>query len=71
MRRVHEFEFHHDPNRRPLNVNIGQSGLNAGFSHDGLHMPGDVLDAVVGGGGYLDSLLRFPYLNNRIKLGNH
>jgi hypothetical protein len=32
MRRVHEFEFHHNPRRRPLNINIDQAGPPAADS---------------------------------------
>ena len=28
-----------------------------GFSHDGLYLPGNVVEAVVGWGGYVDGLL--------------
>ena len=57
--RVHEFELDHDPRRGPLDIDIDHTGLYAGFGHDGLHLGGDVIEAVVGGGGYADRLLHF------------
>ena len=40
-----------------LDIDIDHAGLYTGFSHDGLNLPGDVVQAVEGGGGYLDGLL--------------
>jgi len=40
-----------------LGIDIDQAGLDAGFSDDGLHLAGDVVEAVVGGGGYLHGAL--------------
>ena len=53
-----------------LSGDIDQAVLHARFSHDGLHLACNVVEAVVSVGRYVDSLLRFPYLNNRIKFGN-
>ena len=36
-----------------LYIDIHQAGLHTGFSHDGLHLSGNVIQAVVGGGGYV------------------
>jgi hypothetical protein len=47
----------HNSCRGSLGVDIDQAGLNAGFSDDGLHLAGDVVEAVVGGCGYLDGSL--------------
>jgi len=55
--RCYEIEFYHDPGRCPLHVYIDQAGLHAGLCNDRLHLTGDVLEAVVGRGGYLDGLL--------------
>ena len=40
-----------------LNIYINQAGLHAGFSYNGLHLQRDVLEPIMGGGGYLDGLL--------------
>ena len=46
---VHSNEKNYYPGGRPLGIDIDQAGLRAGFSHDGLHLPGEVVEAVVGG----------------------
>ena len=43
--------------RCALGIDIDQATLYATFSHDGFQLPGDVVQAVVSGGGYLDGLL--------------
>ena len=58
---VHEFELYHDPGRGSLHIDIDQAGLHAAFSDNGLHLTGDVIEAVVGMGGYLDGLLHIHY----------
>jgi hypothetical protein len=59
---VHLNEKNHNAGCSTLDINIDQSGLNAGFSYYGLHPAGDIVQAVVGGGGYLDGLLHMPDL---------
>ena len=57
LKRVHEFELHHDPGRGTLNINIDHSGLHARFTYDGFHLPCNIIEAVVGGSRYVDALL--------------
>ena len=44
---IHSNEKDHDPGGGTLDIHIHQSGLHPGFSHDGLHLGGDVVQAVV------------------------
>ena len=55
--RVHQKEKNHNGTGCTLNVDIYESGLHPAFRDDGLHLPGDVIEAVVGWGGYLDCSL--------------
>ena len=40
-------------------IHIDHAGMHAGFSYQGLHLRGDVVQAVVGQGGYGDRSLHF------------
>jgi hypothetical protein len=48
--RVHSNELDHDSCSCALDIDIDHAGLDSGFSHDGFHLAGDVVEAVVGGG---------------------
>jgi hypothetical protein len=50
---------------------LTSAGLHAGFSYDGLHLTGDVVEAVLGGGGYVDGLLHMLHSIDEEKLQNH
>ena len=50
-------------------VYIDHAGLHTGFSHDGLHLPGDIVKAVLGGGADLYNLLH-GYKNNQSRETN-
>lgn len=56
-KRVHSNEKYHNPDRGALNINIYQTGLDLAFCHNGFHLTGDIIEAIVCGGGYLDGLL--------------
>ena len=58
---VHSNTKYHDPGGGSLDIDIDHAGLHAGFSNDGLHLPGDVVKAVAGWGGYVDGLLHCHY----------
>lgn len=64
---VHSNEKNHDPCGGPLHIDIHQAGLNTGFSYDGFHLTGDVVEAVMGRGGYLDALLHALFLSQNQK----
>ena len=57
LKRVNLNEKNHDCGSSALGIYIHKAGLNARFRYDGLHLAGDVVEAVVGRGGYLDGLL--------------
>jgi len=57
-KRVHSNEKHHHCCGCTLNIDVHQACLHAGFSYYGLHLPGNVVQAVVGGCGYVDGLLQ-------------
>ena len=42
-------EKHHSTRSGTLDIDIDHAGLHARFTYDGLHLPGDVVEAVVGG----------------------
>jgi hypothetical protein len=58
-KRAYEFELYHNPGRGTLNIHINQAGLHIAFRYDGLHLRGDVVEAVAGWGGDVDGLLHF------------
>ena len=66
--RVNEFELYHNRSRGPLGVYIDHASLHAGFSNDGFHLAGNVVEAVMGGGGYVDGLLHL--ISNYFKMFN-
>ena len=51
--------LYHNPGCCSLGIDIDQAGLDFAPGDDGLHLAGDVIEAVVGGGGYGDGLLHF------------
>ena len=55
---------YHNPGRGPLHVNIDQSGLHTGLSHDGLHLTSEVVETVAGWGGYGDGMLNKIYFDD-------
>ncbi len=59
FKRGYEFELDHNGCRSTLGIHIDQIGLDSAFSHDGLHLPGDVVELVVGWGGDLYGTLYF------------
>jgi hypothetical protein len=63
-KRVHSNEKYHDPRGGTLYINVNQSGLYAGFSDDGLHPGGNIIEPVLGGSGYVYGLLHaYPELS--------
>ncbi len=58
--RVHLNEKNHDGSCCTLDIDIDKAGGDPAFRDDGLHLPGDVVEAIVGGGGYVDGLLQMP-----------
>ena len=59
FKRGYEFELYHDGRRSPQGIDVDHSGLNARFEYDGYHLPGDIIEAVVGWGGDMDGSLHF------------
>lgn len=59
---VHSNEKNHHTSSGTMHKDIDHTGLNAGFRYDGLHLPGDVVEPVVGGGGYVDALLQKSFI---------
>ncbi len=57
LKRVHLNEMHHDPCSGTLEIDINHAGLYAALSDNSLHLTGDIVESVLGGGGYLDGLL--------------
>jgi hypothetical protein len=49
-----------------LDVDINHAGLHFRFGNDSLHLGGDVVEAVAGGGGYGDGLLQCIYLSGEV-----
>ncbi len=45
--RVHSNEKYHNSGGGTLNVDIYEPGLHPAFRDDGLHLPGDVVEAVM------------------------
>jgi len=66
--RVHELELYQDPGRGSLHKNNHLSGLHPGFSYDGLHLPCDVVEAVVGRGWICGMIYCLKALTNRLQL---
>ena len=60
--RFYEFELHHYARSCTLCIDIYHAGLNTGFSDDCLHLPGDVVEAIVGRCADLDGLLHYSIL---------
>lgn len=54
---AHEFELHHHSGSCSLDIDIDHFGLDGGFGYEGLHLAGDVVEPVVGGGGYSDGFM--------------
>ena len=54
---VHQKEKYHYPGRGTLDVDIYESGLHPRFSDDGLHLAGDIVEAIVGGCANLNCFL--------------
>jgi len=65
-KRVHSNEMNHHSGGCALYIDIDQTGLNTGFSHDGLHMPGNIVEAVVGIGADLNGLLHLVYISRML-----
>ena len=53
---LHSNEKYHDAGRCTLHIDIDNTSLHFAFCCDGLHLSGDVVEVVVGGGGYLDGI---------------
>jgi hypothetical protein len=66
LNRVYSKEKLHDPCSGSLNIDIDHAGLHAGFIYDLLYLPGDIIEAVVGGGGYVDSFLHSSIFYGRL-----
>ncbi len=47
---VHDIELNHNPCSCTLYIHVYQAGLYPAFGDTGLHQPGNVIQAVVGGG---------------------
>jgi len=58
-KRVHSNEKNHHPCCGTLHIDIDQAGLHTGFSHNGLHLAGNVVETVVGRRADLYYLLHF------------
>ena len=52
-KRVHLNEKDHHSCSGTLGIYVDQAGLDAGFTYDGLHLVGNVVEAVVGRSGYV------------------
>jgi hypothetical protein len=57
QKRVHSNEKDHNSCCGTLHINIDQAILYAVVDYNSLHLTGDIIEAVLGGGGYVDGLL--------------
>ena len=62
LKGVHENELDHYSGCCALGIDIYHPGLNAGLRYDGFHLPGDIVEAVVGRCADLNGSLHFLYL---------
>lgn len=70
LKRVYEFELDHNSCGCTLGIHIDHPGLYATFCDDGFHLPGNVVEAIVGGGADLDGSLHFLGSAFMIKVSN-
>lgn len=55
-------EFYHDSSYGTQGIWIDPAGLYPAFGIDGLHLTGDIIETVVGRGGYGNGLLHYLHI---------